>query len=229
MSVQTNAENAYNVVRQRYRTSYKSSNKWYFDANGLKEKLTRGGEQVSRDDFERLNSEQISRMFDATGNGKDEAVDWSVMDQIFKWGNCEELCKLIMHQLRLNGARGTTAGLEEGDHVFVLVGDIKDTNRVHQKSVSDLNRLNDIDVWAADVWLGICCHIKNYPEKVESKLKKWQSQNKRIYWLPPGSPDDALPSWSVAAGDNADSNSYDNVFLRSKIVIADISREAWQK
>jgi len=65
---------------------------------------------------------------------------------------------------------------EPTDHAFLIVG-----QDAAKGSIWDLKRVSSKEaVYAVDVWAGVCCHVNQYPDRLERQMAEWEKDDKLI-------------------------------------------------
>jgi len=141
-------------------------------------------------------------------------------------GNCTEMSCLALYYFAF--AQQNSPGLgfpvrmvgvpNPGDHVFLIAGDLPTSiigEMYYQvrSTVSLFMLCNSVapnaESYAVDVWAGIFCHTRRYPQEFLRKMAKWSSRGKEVRWA---------ADWEDPGVD-----SYTDSFVNSKFYLRDVS------
>jgi hypothetical protein len=168
-------------AREYYKGQVKSSNKVYSadTANPKKDRRNRNA---------RIASEQRNITFMRQISSKALAeIGKDIVEQNVRIGNCFEMSCVAAYIIERRFPNATVHSPQvtpPGDHGLLVVGDIPGTAPIN--SWRDLP--DTFNAYAVDVWLAICCDIREYPDAVVEKLQEWEREDKRVITAaPPGS------------------------------------------
>jgi|SRR5579859_916313 len=218
MSLGDAANFVFDEVRQRYKASpFKSTNKGY-DLGAVPDDLlpkrarrnvfanaghgVHGRERMAA--FTLAGSSEIPAgrpAFIATGHAL-----WRMNAAVL---NCSELASMACYRAEQKQAHSWLMDLDPMDHALCVIGTAKAISAIDGKTVRDLSGLAlNIEAYAVDVWLNICCPVRSYAESVSEKLERWTQVGKRVSWVPENTD---IDRWDRPNGD------YRETFLKSRL------------
>jgi hypothetical protein len=163
-------------IREYYSGQLKSSNKAYASGSAVGDgKIARRNHNMSI--VNRQHTAEVAsgyRFFlPPLESGKD------LFNRNVRSGNCWEMCHVSAYltNRKFPAARVTRANLFlPGDHYLIIVGDIPKRGPISLWR----NQVMSSSSSVIDIWMGISCDTKDYPDRAMQKLNKWGQDGKLI-------------------------------------------------
>jgi hypothetical protein len=159
-------------VRAYYKGELKSENKFYGNTDSPKTEKRFINQNDAHFKLDKMGAPRDG------GRTRIENGDYLIKNNI-KYGNCGEMSDVAASIVRKKFPNSDLHKIIigcEGSHVLIIVGSPPKPGDI----ASWGKYPSSLDSYVIDAWMGIQCHIKDYPSLAESKLNKWASQNKMI-------------------------------------------------
>jgi hypothetical protein len=147
------------VREQYYEKNLKSSNKMKLD--GGNKEMNRVA--VARDEILRMRE---AALFDSDTNAIEVAMEGQAH-------NCEELARIAAFVLQEDLGIIARVGDFGGVHAAAIIGAGTGPLPSNMKEW-------DANIYICDPWANIACRARDYPEKFDAKMTKWQDKNKLV-------------------------------------------------